>query len=42
MFLKVHSEDPMHQNLLGCWLKIQILSPHLCNTLHQIFGVGAQ
>ena len=24
MFLKVCSEDPLHQNPLGCWLKIQI------------------
>ena len=24
MLLKVCSEDPLHQNPLGCWLKIQI------------------
>ena len=28
MLLKMCSEDPLHQNPLGCWLKIQIPRPH--------------
>ena len=31
------SEIPLHHIQWGCWLKIQISRPHLCDSLNQIF-----
>ena len=40
MLLKVF-RDPLVSHPMGCWLKIQISRPHLCDPLDQIFRAGA-
>ena len=39
MLLKVCSEDPLHQNPLGCWLKIQIPRPHYVTSWIRSLGM---
>ena len=39
MLLKVCLEDPLHQNPLGCWLKIQIPRPHYVTSWIRSLGV---